>query len=731
MQARPAVSGCGLWVWLFCTLLLSFPCLARDDYYRVLGISRTADAAGIKSAFRALAKQHHPDKGGDKATFQTIQEAYGVLSDEKRKAEYDDSFSAPRGYQHGGGGFGGHHRGFRQPREQRIDSRAELLTSQSFGRFKKENDFFFLWVYNAYDYNAPSFAQVYDRAIPDFEGIAGAARFDTKYEHPYAMNQLRILTNSEFVLYANGEKHVYSGPHRESLPGSSDDIVDFFFRSVDCHIEWVTDSSLESFKASHTHLNKVLYLLSDRELNRVNSDGIPLDLIRLYMRFTPLLHFGVATLRNPGIIQEFGVPSYGRTLVVLKDGGSSYVRKKGGLRPHHAIEGFLADNIASAVHKLTPGFRDLCRDPSGNAVLGSREDTPGSTCALLFLPPGVSEADAESFRSAFRDVGISSTKVWVNSAAQPKLASLFGLGTLPPGEAVVVVLSKKASHLRQPYVTAASPMALRLSEDRLRKVEQDMQAMRIGHNARPFDFPILPDGETAPGVGMFGLRWGSVSRTLSYYWGYVPVEFLFAVLVIVFLWGMDDPARRGASQNNNSVPRGFAPSGRGSTMPRRAGTAGSAYPSPGGGSVGGGGGGPSVAPSHTPQRASPAQGQIAPLGQSHLDTRRHFVVVFFVPSAASLRSIQIPASIANDPKVMLAHVVEGPGASQWYNLLGFPPARVSIAVLRGGQRKWAALHNGSTSVSGDCPPAGELQVKIDQALSGCVMNVVDSWPPLP
>lgn len=59
------------------------------DYYQTLGVERTATTEEIKRAYRKLASQHHPDKGGDKARFQEIQEAYDVLSDAQRRQQYD------------------------------------------------------------------------------------------------------------------------------------------------------------------------------------------------------------------------------------------------------------------------------------------------------------------------------------------------------------------------------------------------------------------------------------------------------------------------------------------------------------------------------------------------------------------------------------------------------------------------------------------------------------------
>ncbi len=59
------------------------------DYYKTLGVPRDADADTIKKAFRKLARTHHPDAGGDEAKFKEINEAYEVLSDEKKRQMYD------------------------------------------------------------------------------------------------------------------------------------------------------------------------------------------------------------------------------------------------------------------------------------------------------------------------------------------------------------------------------------------------------------------------------------------------------------------------------------------------------------------------------------------------------------------------------------------------------------------------------------------------------------------
>ena len=88
------------------------------DYYRILGVDDDADLKTIKTAYRRLARKYHPDVSDDKnaeAQFKEVSEAYEVLSDEKKRAEYDQlrryggdggSFEPPPGWQARGGGAG-------------------------------------------------------------------------------------------------------------------------------------------------------------------------------------------------------------------------------------------------------------------------------------------------------------------------------------------------------------------------------------------------------------------------------------------------------------------------------------------------------------------------------------------------------------------------------------------------------------------------------------------------
>jgi curved DNA-binding protein len=69
---------------------------AVSNHYETLGVAKTATPEELKSAFRKLAKQHHPDLGGDAAKFQQINEAYETLSDPQKRAHYDHVSTRPQ-----------------------------------------------------------------------------------------------------------------------------------------------------------------------------------------------------------------------------------------------------------------------------------------------------------------------------------------------------------------------------------------------------------------------------------------------------------------------------------------------------------------------------------------------------------------------------------------------------------------------------------------------------------
>ena len=85
--------------------------MAKKDFYEILGISKSASAAEIKKAYRKMAIKYHPDKNPDDATaetkFKEAAEAYEILSDNNKKARYDQYGHQAFEGGHGGSGFGG------------------------------------------------------------------------------------------------------------------------------------------------------------------------------------------------------------------------------------------------------------------------------------------------------------------------------------------------------------------------------------------------------------------------------------------------------------------------------------------------------------------------------------------------------------------------------------------------------------------------------------------------
>lgn len=80
------------------------------DLYAILGVTKDATPDQLKKAYRKLASQHHPDKGGDTTKFQEIQTAYDTLSDPQKRQMYDNP--QPQGFNTGPGGFQMHMNGF-------------------------------------------------------------------------------------------------------------------------------------------------------------------------------------------------------------------------------------------------------------------------------------------------------------------------------------------------------------------------------------------------------------------------------------------------------------------------------------------------------------------------------------------------------------------------------------------------------------------------------------------
>lgn len=115
------------------------------DYYNILGVEKTASQDDIKRAYRKLASQHHPDRGGDTAKFQEIQAAYDVLGSPEKKSQYDNPRShyenfnfdegVPAGFEDilsAFGNFGGMFRRTQPQQNSSLNLRTEISLEEAY-----------------------------------------------------------------------------------------------------------------------------------------------------------------------------------------------------------------------------------------------------------------------------------------------------------------------------------------------------------------------------------------------------------------------------------------------------------------------------------------------------------------------------------------------------------------------------------------------------------------------
>ena len=89
-----------------------------EDFYQILGVNQNATQDEIKKAYRKLAVEHHPDKGGDENKFKKISEAYDTIGDENKRNQYNNQKRNPFANM-GGGGFNPFEDMFNQMHSQR------------------------------------------------------------------------------------------------------------------------------------------------------------------------------------------------------------------------------------------------------------------------------------------------------------------------------------------------------------------------------------------------------------------------------------------------------------------------------------------------------------------------------------------------------------------------------------------------------------------------------------
>ena len=141
--------------------------MVKRDYYIILGVPRSESRAGIREAFRKLAKKYHPDLGGPEATetFQEIAQAYEILSDPEQRRTYDQTLRRGESFLQ-----------YAEPLEQ----------ARRQGRYRAGAFWFHSKCRILHDFQTihPSFDALFDRMLRNFTGIEvpkGAADRRLKY----------------------------------------------------------------------------------------------------------------------------------------------------------------------------------------------------------------------------------------------------------------------------------------------------------------------------------------------------------------------------------------------------------------------------------------------------------------------------------------------------------------------------------------------------------------------
>jgi len=187
------------------------------DHYQTLGVSKTATPDEIKKAYRKLASQHHPDKGGDTAMFQKLEEAYRTLSDPEKRQQYDN----PNPFGRSPGGFGGFDPGMFAGDHDPRDIFSQIFGQRAGNPFTQRNNRqvfrtqFSVTLEDAYTGSSqilklqtPTGQKVINIDVPKGLQEQSQVRYDTVIDNATLIVEFRIIPHLKFErrgndLYAN------------------------------------------------------------------------------------------------------------------------------------------------------------------------------------------------------------------------------------------------------------------------------------------------------------------------------------------------------------------------------------------------------------------------------------------------------------------------------------------------------------------------------------------------
>ena len=130
----------------------------KRDYYEVLGVDKSASSGDLKNAFRRLARKYHPDRSTEENAeerFKEIQEAYAVLSDDNKRAQYDRfGHEGPQGSPFGGFGGGGFNINLDDIQVQKSDDHSDKIKLDDNIMMQMKYPSLDQFIKNNFDFNA-------------------------------------------------------------------------------------------------------------------------------------------------------------------------------------------------------------------------------------------------------------------------------------------------------------------------------------------------------------------------------------------------------------------------------------------------------------------------------------------------------------------------------------------------------------------------------------------------
>jgi len=383
---------------LFLTILQSLLCVlyANEDYYKLLGISRTATNEEIRKAFRKLAIRYHPDKNKEdpekaKQIFSKIANAYDVLNDPEQRKIYDrygeEGIKKPK--ENWGGHsyhdifatFFGGQRGFHKEetfgydyeefnRRKAMFSNTDVieLDLETISKFYRREDVWYVYFYKPQDKKHMIIADQLIKLTKLAEGVFHVGSLNC-IEQEELCEDFGVYDTPKLLLYtqnSNEEPITYRKEYK------SEDMMSLAVSNMHDFLEIVNHNTHEEFMNRYPQQVKVLYFTSE-------ASNPPLLKI-LSSEYRGYLHFGLIRSSEGGIINKYKVKEF-PTLMVINDTEKDGIKYEGEYKKDMVTK-FLREFKYSKLKTQTNQIRKLTKALWDSGRCGAGDN---KLCFLLII----------------------------------------------------------------------------------------------------------------------------------------------------------------------------------------------------------------------------------------------------------------------------------------------------------------------------------------------------------